>query len=171
MGPRPIFFAVATALSLLGCGITGGDRVDELARNAQPVGPEIQVGTGDSLRGPWTAVIYRMRDQQVCLMVRFGMDQSGQDGTCWPGAIDGPMMTSDDVVTFVLGATSDSHAVSARVNVSDGPFIPLDLVLPAPGVTDGVRYYATSLPGRAKVQTVDVLSDAGIVLDSKSIAP
>lgn len=165
---RTVFLG-AVALILVGCGVIGGDRVDELARSAERVGPEIQVSNGDSLKGPWTAVIYRTRDKQVCLMVSYGVN--GQDGTCWPGAIDGPMMTSDDLVTFVLGATADPHATSARVTLADAPDVPLDLILPAAGVTDGVRYYATSLPGRAKVQTVDVLSDAGIVLDSKSIAP
>ncbi len=65
----------------------------------------------------------------------------------------------------------DPHATAARVTLTDAPDVPLDLVLPAAGVTDGVRYYVTSLPGRAKVETVDVLSDVGIVLDSKAIAP
>lgn len=171
MRSQRTFFLVAMALGLLGCGVVGGDRVDELARNAERVGPEIQVGEGKSAAGPWDAVIYRTRGQRVCLMVRYGAP-AAEDGTCWaPEAIDGPMMTSDDETTYVFGATSDRHAASARITLTDSPDVPLDLVLPGAGVSDGVRYYATSLPGRAKVQTVDILSDAGIVLESNSIAP
>lgn len=168
---RPARFVLLVAtLALAGCSVVHGDRVEELAHNAEPVGPQIEIGSGVGLAGPWTAVIYRERDQLLCVMVR---EADGiQSGGCGSDTAAGPTVSGNGLTsTTVTGGTSRPEAAAARVTRVDREPVTLDLVLPAAGVTDGIRYYVGVFPGTDIVETVEVLDAAGRVLDSYRVGP
>ncbi len=164
------FLLSVAALGLTGCTFGPGDRVDELTRNADPVGPQIEIGSGVGLAGPWTAVIYRERDQLLCAMVR---EADGiQSGGCSADLAAGPTVSGNGLKsTTVTGGTSRPEAVSVRVTRKDRDPVTLDLVLPSPGVTDGIRYYVGVYPGTDVVETVEILDAAGRFLDRYSVGP
>ena len=164
------FVLFVAALGLVGCNFSRGDRVDELTRNADAVGPQIEIGSGVGLAGPWTAVIYRERDQLLCAMVREA--DGHQSGGCSADLAAGPTVSGNGLSSTTLtGGTSRPEAASVRVTRKDRDVVTLDLVLPSPGVTDGIRYYVGVYPGTEVVETVEILDANGGVLDSYPVGP
>jgi hypothetical protein len=165
---RSILFVAA--LGLVGCSFGTGDRVDELARKADPVGLQIEIGSGVGLAGPWTAVIYRERDQLLCAMVREA--DGHESGGCSADLAAGPTVSGNGLTsTTVTGGTSRPDAASARITRKDRDPETVDLVRPAPGVTDGIRYYVGVYPGTDVIETVEILDAAGKVLDRYAVGP
>ena len=164
------FLLSVAALGLAGCTFGPGDRVDELTRKADPVGLQIEIGSGVGLAGPWTAVIYRERDQLLCAMVREA--DGHESGGCSADLAAGPTVSGNGLnSTTVTGGTSQPEAASARVTRKDRDPETLDLVRPAPGVTEGIRYYVGVYPGTDVIETVEILDAAGRVLDRYSVGP
>jgi hypothetical protein len=161
---------LAVSLVLGGCGRSGPGGVDDMARNAEPVGPQIEIGSGVGLAGPWTAVIYRERDQLLCAMVREA--DGHESGGCSADLAAGPTVSGNGVKSTTLtGGTSRPEAASVRVTRKDRDPETLELVRPAPGVTDGIRYYVGVYPGTDVIETVEILDAAGRVLDRYSVGP
>jgi hypothetical protein len=149
-------------LCVAGCGVISQNPGADLAR----VGPEVQVGSGVGLSGPWAAWLYRTQGGQTCLMVREA--SGGESGGCNQGdQIAGPMISGDGLnLTTVAGGTSRADAASARVTIVGGRQVMLELTTPAPGVTDGFRYYVGGFPGVWVVDSVELLDTAGNVVES-----
>jgi hypothetical protein len=149
---------IALVVSLVGCN---RDPSAALER----VGPEVQVGNGVGLAGPWTAWLYRTTDDLTCLMIR---DVHGRDiGGCDGGSAIGPDVSGDGFnSTTVSGGTARADAVSARVTLVGNRQVTLDLVLPGAGVSDGFRYYVGVFPGTAVVHSVEILDGAGGVIEA-----
>jgi len=167
MRPLALVLAIAAALAVAGCR-SGG--VDDLARNAEPDGPEIKVSEGVVPSGPWTAWLYRQRNGLICLMVH---DAEGtSSGGCDGAAAVGPTVSGNGAkTTTVTGGTSRREATSARVTLTDGRQFTLDLVQPAAGVTEDVRYYVGVFLGTEVAQTVEIMGSGGQILDSYDVGP
>jgi hypothetical protein len=165
---RPaVVFAIAAVLAVAGCR-SGG--VDDLARNAAPVGPEIKVGEGVVPSGAWTAWLFRQRDGLTCLMVREADGTSS--GGCDGAAAVGPTVSGNGAkTTTVTGGTSRPEATSVRVTLTNGRQFTLDLVVPEAGVTEGVRYYVGVFLGTEVAQTVEIMGTGGQILDSYPVGP
>jgi hypothetical protein len=162
-----VVLTIAAVLAVAGCRPGG---VDERARNAEPVGPEIKVGEGAVPAGAWTAWLYRERDGLTCLMVR-GADGTSSGG-CDRAAPVGPTVSGDGLKsTTVTGGTLRPEATLARVTLTDGRQFTLDLVVPEAGVTDGVRYYVGVFLGTDVAQTVEIMGAGGQILDSYPVGP
>jgi hypothetical protein len=86
------------------------------------------------------------------------------DGSCGSGT--GPSVFRDPgQTTWVIGGSDNPDAVSAVVRFAVArPALTLDLVEPSPGVTDGIRYYAASVPGGPDVTAIDIVDSAGVLL-------
>lgn len=167
MRPIAVVLALAAVLAVAGCRSGGAD---DLARNAEPVGPEIKVGEGVVPSGPWTAWLYRQRDGLTCLMVREADGTSS--GGCDGAEAAGPTVSGNgEKSTTVTGGTSRPDATSVRVTLTNGRQFTLDLVQPAAGVTEGVRYYVGVFLGTEVAQTVEVIGDDGDILDSFPVGP
>jgi hypothetical protein len=165
---RPaVVLAIVAVLAMAGCRSAGAD---DLARNAEPVGPEIQVGDGEVPSGPWTASLYRQRDGLTCLMVREADGTSS--GGCDGAEAAGPTVSGNgEKTTTVTGGTSRPEATSARVTLTNGRQFTLDLVVPEAGVTEGVRYYVGVFLGTEVAQTVEIMGAGGEILDSYPVGP
>ena len=71
----------------------------------------------------------------------------------------------------MTGGTSRREATSARVTLTDGRQFTLDLVQPAAGVTEDVRYYVGVFLGTEVAQTVEIMGSGGQILDSYDVGP
>jgi hypothetical protein len=151
---------VLLVLTIGGCGALGVDP-------QEPAGPKVEIATGDAVTGPWTAWIYTTSDGSLCQQFEW-VDGRG-DSSCGHGA--GAFVTTDPDTTFVMGGTGAVDAASVRITLDTGDPVVLELVTPAPGVSDGVRFYATSLDGGPIVMQIDVLDATGIVIESEDIGP
>jgi hypothetical protein len=139
-----------------------------MARNARPVGPELELASGVGLSGPWSASLYRDGNQLICLIVR--EPEGIESGGCGSGT--GPSVSGNGLTTTtVTGGTSRPDAAAARVTIVGGRQITLDLILPPAGVTEGVRYYVGVLPGTDVVDTVEIMGQGGVVLDRYPVRP
>ena len=167
MKPLALVLAIAAALAVAGCRSGGSD---DLARNAEPVGPEVRVGEGEVPSGPWTASLYRQRNGLTCLMVR---DADGtSSGGCDGAAAVGPTVSGNgEKTTTVTGGTSRPEATWVRVTLTNGRHFTLDLVVPDAGVTEGVRYYVGVFLGTEVAQTVEIMGTGGQILDSYPVGP
>jgi hypothetical protein len=158
----PAWRAAGAALVLLIAAAGCGDDAASLERE----GPEVQVGAGQALEGPWTAWLYRTRDKLTCLMVREA--DGHESGGCDRGNSAGPTVSGNGLrTTTVSGGTTRLDAVSARVTLVGRRQVLLDLVTPDPGITEGVRYYVGVFPGTAVVQDVEILDGSGSVIESR----
>jgi hypothetical protein len=167
MRPLPVVLSIAAVLAVTGCRAGGGD---DLARNAEPVGPQVKVGEGEVPSGPWTASLYRQRNGLTCLMVREADGTSS--GGCDGAAAVGPTVSGNGAkTTTVTGGTSRPEATSARVTLTDGRQFTLDLIQPAAGVTKGVRYYVGVFLGTEVAQTVEIMGSGGQIFDSYDVGP
>ncbi len=146
--------AIAVSVSISGC-------VANRAAPADPDRVERPIGQGLSADGPWTAWTY-LEDGSLCLEFRWA-DGRG-DGSCTVGAA--PFVTRDPKTTYVIGGTKLPEARTVRLRMEGRESVSLGLVLPEAGVSDGVRYYAASLGGGPVVTDVDVLDQAGRILET-----
>jgi hypothetical protein len=149
-----------TAL-LLGCGET-------IESPTQTVGPTVQLATGGSDAGTWTAVIYTGQGGGTCM--EFHWAGGTKAGSCGPVGTD--FVTRDHGGIWIMGSTKLLAAKSVRVTEDDGSAAGTDAILPPAGVTDGVRYYVTALLGgseKAKITTVEILDAAGNVLQTRQV--
>jgi hypothetical protein len=159
-----------TILSLVLASLVGCGR-DPQRGALEASGPEIQIGAGvahDTMQGgdhEWTAWLYRAQGAGVCL--EFRLDMKPGDGVCGGGL--GASVTRDARTTFVIGGTQAANARTARILIGDQPAVLVELLLPPAGVTDGVRYYATTLDGGPKVSRVEILDGAGHLLESQAV--
>lgn len=161
--PGQVLLVIVAALALGGCS----DRVNARLGISDRVDPEVQVGSGVAASIPWVAWIYRDRDQLTCLVIRDAV--GGENGGCGDGT--GPNVSGGPPTTFVYGGTAAVNAAAARVTLADKSQSMYDLVLPAAGVTTGVRYYVATLPGAAVVTAVEILDGAGVVVESYPLGP
>jgi hypothetical protein len=150
-----------TVLTLAGCGLVRHDP----AADSERVGPEIQIGSGAAGSIRWTAWIFRSKTGLVCLEIR--EEDGSASGGCGTGL--GPNISGGRTTTTVFGGTANPAAASARVVLEDRSHLDLELVLPEPGVTDGIRYYVGSLGDAAVVESVEILDAAGEVLESDPV--
>jgi len=151
------------ALLLAACG---SRRTDDA-----PAGPEVQIAEGDAFGTGvhWKAVIYRMENGLLCMQFRWNDDPNRGDGNC--GRTTGSFVTREPGhTTWVFGGTDNPAAVSAIVRFAIAqPPVALDLVEPAPGVTDRVRYYASGIAGGLDVIAIDLVDAEGTVLNHEVI--
>jgi hypothetical protein len=155
LGSRTICVA-AMALLLSGC--IGHD-----PHALDPVTPLIFVAKGTSMDGDWTAVIYRVKEGQNCMKFVWADDRG--DGSC--SAEQAPFLTRDPGTTYIMGGTEQPDATAVRLRIDGREPMTLPLVLPEAGVTEDVRYYATSLAGGPVVTDIEVLNASDVILESR----
>ena len=151
---------VVAALALVLSGCIGRD-----PHALDPVTPLIPVAKGTSMDGDWTAVIYRVKEGESCMQFVWADDRG--DGSC--SAEQGPFVTRDPGTTYVMGGTAQPDAASVRLRLVGREPVTLPLVVPEAGVTEGVRYYATSLAGGPAVTDIEVLNTSDTILESRHI--
>ncbi len=139
--------------------------------DSAPAGPEVQIAEGDApgTGVHWTALISRSANGLVCTQFRWNGDPNRGDGSCGGGT--GPNVAREPGhTTWVIGGTEEPTAASAVVRFADArPSLSLDLVIPGPGVTDGVRYYAAGIAGGPDVTAIDIVDSAGVVVTHDTV--
>ena len=151
------------ASSLAACGRGRPD--------SDPAGPEVQIAEGDAAGTGvhWTAVIYRTANGLVCTQFRWNGDPNRGDGGCGGGT--GPNVAREPGhTTWVIGGSDEPTAHAAVVRFADArPSLSLELVVPGPGVTEGVAYYAAAIDGGPDVAAIDIVDAAGTVLTHEAV--
>ena len=163
--------ALATAL-VAGCGVTtvvvenGGLPDEPFADNR--VGPATMVAEGNGEAGAYRAWVYRDEDGLTCFeLATAGVAASG----CGPGD-DGPIRIAPYQVDggWLVGGGTRQPATVAVLHTAAGGERRAPVV-PAPGgVTPGTRYVVIGVAGETP-ETVDLLDDAGNVLETINVAP
>lgn len=159
------------SLLLLSAALAGCSGSLQRQEALEPVGPVLQIGAGtahDTMQGgdnQWTGEIYRTADDMLCMNIRW---QNGQgDGGCAKSF--GPTITRDQLTTYLIGGTAVQGAASVRVVFEAEPPQVLALVIPPPGVTDGVGYYVASFDGGPVITSIETLNADMQVMETQRI--
>jgi hypothetical protein len=154
------------AVLALGVVLSACGALDRTVGN-QHTGPEVQFAAGSSNKGEWTAWAYRTVNGQLCY--EFRIQDTPSDGGCGDPNKPGSLITrdpasGDPAMTLVIGGTEVDGATTARLVRKDAPPVDLELVA-APGVANGIGFFAASIQDGAVVRQIELFDDADNLLD------
>jgi hypothetical protein len=166
-GLAALALVLASVPALGGCGAAASlfATVPDQPHAVDRVGPAVVVAEGASAGGDYRAWIYRTADGLTCLEVA-QKDGSGTGCGSGPEGANGPGVSSNDTGVFVSGGTRLAGAASAVVHGGAGGDVTVPAILPADGVTSGIRYFVAGLPAGSQPTSVDIVDAEGAILET-----
>ena len=133
------------------------------------VGPAIMVAEGESPGGSYRAWLYRTQDGMTCFEVATLGGNSSVCGDGPDGTVGLSVSERNEDVWFVSGGTRQP-AVAANVAYDDGTSFRVEIVRPPVALANGVGYLVHGSTS-ARPVSVELLDEAGTVLDTSSLDP
>lgn len=155
---RAALVVLASSLAIAGCSSVPGEPT-----NQDRIGVAVDAGQGSEYGG-WRAWAYLTRAGELCVEVA---GTAGGGYHCGRGAstLRGPGVIRTEKGTFITGGSSAESAATAELADTDGSGTTVPLVS-AGAIAPGWRVYLFAADTSAHPRSVQVIDNAGVVIES-----